>query len=149
MFIFTAHCVSALPRQVRLPAQISLVHSGTTVASRGAAARRPAPAFAPAPRSPPTPTPTLLTQPAPGAGPLVDDIHGACTRRATPPAPPLSGKFRQWPTPTALPAQVGITPPQCAHSRLSAARAARARLAPPGSPARPPACASSRSSRTS
>ena len=48
-----------------------------------------------------------------------------------------------------LPAQVGITPPRCAHSRLSAARAARSRLAPPGSPARPPACASSRSSRTS
>ena len=89
MFVFTAHCVSLPPRQGHLSAPIPLVLSGTTVASR--AARRPAPAFAPAQRSPPTPTPTLLTQPAPGAGPLVDDIHGACTRRATPPAPPLFG----------------------------------------------------------
>ena len=93
MFTFTTHCVSPPPRQVRLPAPMTLVLSRTTVASR--AARRPAPAFAPAPRSPPAPTPTLLTQPAPGAGPLVDNIHGAGKRHATPPAPPLSGKFRR------------------------------------------------------
>ena len=57
MFTFTAHCVSPPPRQVRLPAPIPLVLSGTTVASH--AALRPAPAFAPAPRSPPAPALSL------------------------------------------------------------------------------------------
>ncbi len=96
MFTVTAHCVSPPLRQVRLPASIPIILNDTTAASRRLAppaAPRPPPrplrARPPCPRPPPASA--LLTQPAPAAGPLVDNIHDAGTRHATPPAPPLSG----------------------------------------------------------
>jgi hypothetical protein len=132
MFTVTAHCVSLPPRQVRLPTPIPLVLSDTTAAScRLTPPAAPLPPQRPPrarpPCSRPPPASALLTQPALGTGPLVDDIHDAGTRRATHPALPLSGKFRY------------RRLPQRRRPLLSPRRAGSPRRAAPTRASRPPA----------
>ncbi len=82
----------------------------------------------------------LLTQPAPGVGSPVNDMHSAGTPRGAPPAAPLSASTHAAaPPPTAFPAQVRIAQPRPRPpGPLCRPRRPRGCIAPPVLPCAPP-----------
>ncbi len=120
-------------------APIPLVLSSATAASR--AARRPASASAPAPRPAPAPTLTARQRPSDSAcarSRSSGRLH--LRRRATPPAPRLSGKFWHRRLPLLSPRR-SESPRRAAPTRARPSRppAVRSHFAPTVPPARPPA----------